>query len=335
MSQIDNILNKSLNELKSIYLIYSEEKYLLEEFRKKFEDKFIGDKIRDFNLDYLDDDNSDFILKLKNNSRTLPTFSDKRFIIANCKNYFTQKSSVDNELTKLFNDFPDTTILLLLVEGEIDKRIKVNKAIKKNGMILELKPLKYKNLDNWISNKFQEKGKKIDKKSINLLEEMFSNNLQLLENEIEKINSCFINKESIKVKDIRKIISRDKTMKENVIFSLTDALSERNKEEAISLFNEMINNGENPLMILSMIKRQLRLLIQVKELKFKGYRHKKIAKILNEHPYPIKKCYYQVDNFQDNELDLLLERFLEANIDILSGKYKEKKVALEIAMLNI
>jgi len=335
LSQTDNILNKKLNDLKSIYLIYSEEKYLLEEFRKKFEDKFIGDKIRDFNLNYLDDDNSDFILKLKNNSRTLPTFSDKRFIIANCKNYFTQKNSVDSELINLFSNFPDTTILLLLVEGEIDKRIKVNKMIKKNGVIVELNPPKYKNLDNWIRKKFNDQEKRIDKKSINLLEEMFSNNLQLLENEIEKINSCFLDKKSIKVNDIKKIISRDKTMKENIIFSLTDALSERNKEEAITLFNEMINNGENPLMILSMIKRQLRLLIQVKELKSKGYKHKKIANILNEHPYPIKKCYYQVDNFRDNELDILLERFLEANIDILSGKFKEKKVALEIAMLNI
>ena len=335
MSQSKTILNKNLNDLNSIYLIYSKEKYLLEEFRKKFENKFIGDEIRDFNLNYLDDDNSNFIQSLKSKSKTLPTFTEKRFIIANCKNYFLEKNSSDSNLIKLFNSFPESTILLLLVEGEIDKRIKINKTIKKNGVILELNPPKYKNLDNWIRKKFKEIGKDVDKSGITLLEEMFSNNLQLLENEINKIDSCFYDKKSISKTDIKKIISRDKTMKENVIFSLTDALSERNKEKALTLFNEMIINGENPLMILTMIKRQIRLLIQVKELKAKGYKHKKIAKILKEHPYPIKKCFYQVDNFTSNELDILLERFLEANVDILTGKYKEKKVAVEMAILNI
>ncbi|MGM0436978.1 MAG: DNA polymerase III subunit delta [Bacillota bacterium] len=335
MSQTEKILNKKLNDLNSIYLIYSNEKYLLEEFRKKFENKFVANNIRDFNLNYIDDDNPDFIQSLKSKTKTLPTFAEKRFIIANCKNYFLQKNSGDSQLIKLFNDFSETTILLLLVKGKIDKRLKVNKSVKNNGVILELQPPKYKNLDNWIRKKFKEKGKTIDKRSINLLEEMFSNNLQLLEKEIEKIDSCFFDKKSVNKNDIRKIISRDKTMKEDVIFSLTDALSERNKEKAITLFNEMINNGENPLMILTMIKRQIRLLIQVKELKAKGYKYKKIANILKEHPYPIKKCFYQVDNFKSEELDILLERFLEANIDILTGKYKEKKVAVEMAMLNI
>ena len=335
MSQKMKILNKNLKELESIHLIYSNEKYLLEEFRKKFENEFISEDIRDFNLNYLDDDKSNFVQSLASKSKTLPTFAEKRFIIANCKNYFLNKSSEDNKLTRLFNDFPTKTILLLLVNGEVDKRLKVNKAVKNNGVILKLNPPKYQNLDNWIRKKFQEKGKSVDKAGINLLEEMFSNNLQLLENEIEKIVSCFLKKKSITKKDIRKIISRDSSLKENVIFSLTDALSERNKEKAVTLFNEMIVNGENPLMILSMIKRQIRLLIQVKELKNKGYKHKKIASILKEHPYPIKKCFYQVDNFQAEELDILLERFLEANLDILTGKYKEKKVAIEMAILNI
>ena len=335
MSQIKNILNKNLTELKSIYLVYSKEKYLLENFIEKFELKFISEEVRDFNLSFLDDDDPDFVKKLISNSKTLPTFTEKRFIIANCKNYFVKKSSEDNKLISLFDNFPETTILIILVEGKIDKRIKLNKTIKKEGKIIELNPPKYNNLDKWIEDKFKENKKNIDKRGIKLLEEMFDNNLRLLENEIEKIVSCYFDKKYINLEDIKKIISRDKTMRENTIFSLTDALSERDKERALIIFNEMIKNGENSLMILSMIARQLRLLIQVKELKEKGYRHKKIASILNEHPYPIKKCFYQGDNFNSEELEVLLERFLEANVDILTGKYNDKKVALEMAMLNI
>lgn len=335
MPQSDKILNKKLEELESIYLVYSEEKYLLEEFIKKFEIKFIAENIKDFNLSYLNDDNPQFIEKLKKNSFTLPSFSEKRFIIANCKNYFTKKSNEDKKLIKLFENFPETTILIILVSDKIDNRIKVNKVIKKAGKILELNPPKYNNLDNWIINNFNDYNKNVDSRGVNLLEEMFNNNLQLLKNEIEKINTCYLEKDYINLEDIRKIISRDKSIKENIIFSLTDALSERKKDRALLLYNEMIKNGESPLMILSMINRQIRLLIQVKELKKMGFRHKKIAKKLGEHPYPIKKCYTQVNNFSSEELEILLERFLEANLDILKGKYKKKERAIEMALLNI
>lgn len=335
MSQIDKIIKKAENKLESVYLLYSSEKYLLDNFRKKFKEELIPEEIRDFNLSYLDDDDSDFIKKLLSKSKTLPTFAEKRFVIVNCNNYFTKKSSEDEKIISLFNNFPETTVLILLIDGKIDRRIKLNKTTAKAGEVIELNPPKYKNLDKWIEDRFNEYQKKIDRKGINLLEKMFDNNLQLLENEIEKIVTCYIEKDHINLADVKEVISRDKMMKENIIFSLTDALSNRDRAVTINILNDMVRNGESPLMILSMISRQLRLLIQVKELKEKGYRHKKIASILKEHPYPVKKCYRQSDNFSSKELELFLERFLEANLDIITGKYKDKKTALEMAMLNI
>lgn len=335
MADIDKILNKEKGNLKSVYLIYGSEKFLLENMVDKFLEKFVPEEIRGFNLTFLEDDHSQFVKSLKNKVKTLPVMSQKRFVIVNCSEFFKSKNSQDKSLIKLFNDFPETTVLLIVVNGKIDKRIKINKEVKKIGKIIELEPPKYKNLDKWIKNKFADYDKQVGRKAVALLEDMFNNNLQRLESEIEKIITYNFNNDLIRYRDIKKVISRDRLLEDNIIFSLTDALSEKKKKKAVKILNEMINQGESPLMILAMIVRQLRLLLQVKVLKIEGKKHKKIAKILKQHPYPVKKCYYQSDNFSEEGLEMLLERFLEANHDIVTGKYKNEKMALELALLDL
>ena len=335
MAVIDKILKKQKDNLKPVYLIYGSEKYLLEKFLDKFLDEFVTEEIRGFNLTFLEDDEAEFVQNLKSKVNTLPVMSEKRYIVARCNNYFTSKSSQDKDLLKLINNFPDTTILLIIVEGKIDKRIKINKNIKKIGKIAELQPPKYNDLDRWIKEKFSAYDKKVGKKAVALLEDMFNNNLQRLENEIKKIVTYNIDRDLIRYENIREVISRDRLLEDNIIFSLTDALSEKKKKKAVKILNEMINAGDSPMMILAMIVRQLRLLLQVKVLKKKGKNYKRIAKILKQHPYPIKKCYSQGDNFTEKELEKLMERFLEANHDIVTGKYKNKKMALEMALLEL
>lgn len=260
--------------------------------------------------------------------------SDRRYVVARCKDYFTGKNGNDNKLAKLFDDFPETTILLIVVEGQIDKRLKPAKKIKEVGEIINLKAPRYRQLDNWIISKFKNHGKKVNRSVVQLLEEMFSNNLEQLENEIEKVSIYTGDKDLISLEDIQKIISRDRYIEDNMIFKLVDALSERNEGQAIILLNDMMKEGEAPLRILAMVVRQVRLLLSVKELKNEGKSPDQIAKILGEHPYPVKKCYRQCDNFSEEELEIMLEKFLKANYEIVTGKYKDSRFSLELAMIS-
>lgn len=327
------ILDKRIDQLKPVYLLYSEEKYLLDEFVDEFINKFIDDGIKDFNFNYIDDEEENFVNILKSQVNTLPVMADKRFIIVKSENFFKKKTSQDNQLIKLFNNFPDTTILLILIEGKIDKRLKIIKSIKKTGEVVEINPLKYKDLDDWIKIQFKSKGKKVDKTVIETLKKMFNNELQLLESEIEKIITFNYEKEFINVSDVLDIISKDRLINDEEIFSFTDALIGKEKGKALKILNEMIEDGAVPFMILGTIVWQLNLLLSVKELKKKGLNPDQIAKVIKKHPYPVKKSYRQSDNFTLEEIELLMEKFLKANYDIVTGKYNEK-MALEMAILK-
>ncbi|MFW5891148.1 MAG: DNA polymerase III subunit delta [bacterium] len=335
MQKIDKILNRNIDELNSVYIVYGEEKYLLEEFEEKFIEKFIPKEDQDFNLSFLSDDKEEFIKTLNNMVKTVPLMSGKRFIITYCDKFFMKKNNEDEKLIKILQEVPQQTIIIILINGVIDKRLKINKKLKDKVKYVELNPPRYQKLDRWIKNKFTKEDKHIDKKSINLLEDMFNNNLQRLSNEIEKIIIYNYNRKNIRYDDILKVISRDRLLEDDTIFKLTDALAEKKKKKVLILLNEMIKANESPILILAMIYRQLKLLLKVKVLKSEGMGYKKIASELSQHPYPVKKCYYQSKNFSEEELEILMERFLKANYEMLTGKYEKQKMALEMALLKI
>lgn len=332
MRELNKILKTPVNELEPLYIISSEDRYILNNFKKKFIDKFIPEEIRGFNYTFLEEVDN-FPVVLKNQSNTPPMMAERRFIIAKTTEYFTGKQEKEDLILKLFNNFPETTILIILVEGNANGKLKIVKEAKKTGKVIKITAPKYNELDKWIESKFKNKGKALTKQGVKFLEQMFSNNLQLLESEIEKICLYKYNTKKITMEDIMDIVSKDRLIEDNLIFSLTDALIDRQTGKAVSVFKEITQGGAVPLMILGTMVWQIRLLLTVKSLKEQGKNPDEIARIIKSHPYPVKKCYGKSNSFTEKELEQMLERFLDANVNIITGKY-EPELALELAIIG-
>ena len=133
------------------------------------------------------------------------------------------------------------------------------------------------------------------KLGIKILEKMFNNNLQQLDSEIDKICTYIDEKKKVELKDIKKVISRDRRLKENEIFELLDAISNRKKQKSVYLYQHMITSGKVPQIIFAMITRRMKLMLIIKDLKAQGMNPKAIANKIEQHPYPVKKIYKYVD----------------------------------------
>ncbi|MFW5996210.1 MAG: DNA polymerase III subunit delta [Halanaerobiaceae bacterium] len=334
MNEVDKIINKEKSNLAGIYLVHSEESYLLDEFKNKFLKEFVPEDIRGFNLTFLDDGQLS-AGRLKNAVSTLPVMADRRYVVVKTGEYFTGKSPEDERLSKLFKNFPSGAVLLILVEGKIDGRLSINKTVKKKGKVFQLQSPRNRELDTWIKQKFAAEGKNVEPRGVKLLEEMFNNKLQRLDSEISKIVTYCGEIKTISYEDIREVISRDRLLEENIIFDFTDALGEKRPDKALEILREMVKVGEEPFRILGNIVWQLKLLLQVKDLKDRGQSPKQIASRLGMHPYPVKKTYGRCANFSQAELERILERFLQANLEMTTGKYDEKQVPLEMAIMDI
>ncbi|HLV10175.1 MAG TPA: DNA polymerase III subunit delta [Halanaerobiales bacterium] len=329
---MEKILNSSSEKLKPVYLLYGEETYLLDDFKERFIERFITDKVGDFNFTLLEE-TEDFAVNLKNQANTPPFMGSRRYIITRTNEFFVVKKEGNELLINLFRNFPDTTTLLIIVNGKINGRIKPVKELKKIGEIIEVSAPRYADLEKWINNEFSKRGKSADKRVIKLLEAAFSNKLQILESEIEKICLYKGDEREVSSEDIRRVISKDKVVEDNFIFELTDALVASNSGKAINVLNELLNNGASPLPIISTIIWQIKLFLSVKVLKNEGKKIPEIARKLKVHPYPVEKSYGKTDNFSEEQLELMLDRFLRANYNIVSGKM-ESEIALEKAILG-
>src|SRR5690554_2845333 len=172
MNELNEILKMSLNDLKPLYIISSEDRYILSSFKEKFIEKFIDESIRDFNFTYLEDESEDFLVMLKNQVNTPPIFADKRFIIARTANYFKAKENKEEMIISLINNYPETTITVFLVDGKIDNRLKLVETAKKIGEVISITPPRYAQLNKWIISEFKKRGKNIDSISVNFLEQI-------------------------------------------------------------------------------------------------------------------------------------------------------------------
>ncbi len=334
MEQTRQILKSKIDDLKPIYLLFGEETYLIDEFVKNMINRFVDPEIRDFMLSYVkEEDEENFQNKLYEICNTVSMFSPNRIVVAYCSEGLT-KDCDDANLLKLVDNFPIGTVLILISKSKPSKKLKSVKAIEKIGEIIEFVPLRDYNLNNWIKEQFARYGKKIAGQGISYLEENFLNNLQQLRSEIEKIITYVGDVEMVTLEDVQAIISKDAILKDTIIFDLVDAVGNRRTKDALMILEEMERDGEPLFLILKMFIRQMRLIMFSKEMHDRGFPPEDTAKRLKQHPFPIKKCYSQSRNFTMEQLELALERMLQANYDIVTGRYPEK-LALQLALIDL
>lgn len=334
VEQLNKILKSKLEELKPVYLLYGAETYLIDEFIKKFIKRFVNPEIKEFMLSYIREENeANFDSKLSEICHTITMVSPFRIVIAICQDRLSKKQN-DQFLTELFANFPDNTILLMISKSKPDLRLNYLKQIKKIGEWIEFNLLKDYNLSKWIESEFSRANKQVAKDGIKFLEEHFHNNLQQLKSEITKIITFIDKSENITLDDIKAVISRDVILKDTIIFDLVDAVGNRQIKKALKVLDDMERHGEPIMRILKMFIRQLRLIMYSKEMFERGFPPEDTAKRLQQHPFPIKKCYQQAKNFTMKELELALERMLLANYDIVTGRYPDK-IALQLALIDL
>lgn len=324
--KVEQVFKKELKQLKNIYLVFSTEEYLLDKFEKRFKNQFIEESIRDFNLNYIKEAENIF-QKISGQGSTLPMMSEKRFIIVKAGNIFKQNVGDLAVFKKFIKNIPDTTILLIIVNEDLKKN-KRKDIINKYGEVINIVPPKYQNLDKWIKLQFKQRGKKINYRGIKILEKMFNNNLQQLDSEIDKICTFLNEKNRVEVRDIKKVISKDRRIKDNEIFELMDAISNREKQKSVYYFQHMVSSGEVPQIIFAMISRRIRLMLIIKDLKNQGMSPEPLAKKIGEHPYPVKRIYKYVDKYSFEELENMLDMFLQADVKVKSGDDKAEDAIL-------
>ncbi len=117
---------------KPVYLLYGEEAFLKQSYKKKLRAAISGDDTMNYN--YFEGKGLD-VNELISLADTMPFFSERRLILIEDSGFFKTSSEA---LAEYLPMMPDTTCIVF-VEEAVDKRNKLYKKVKDLGHIAEMK----------------------------------------------------------------------------------------------------------------------------------------------------------------------------------------------------
>lgn len=192
---------------------------------------------------------------------------------------------------------------------------KVLDIFQKKGEVRPLSDLKGVSLIKFIKERVAQEGGDIAPLAAERLAGFVGVDLWQIEEEIKKLVLYKMGSgEPIQTADVDLLVHANF---ESNIFNLVDAIGNKNTKKVNQLVNSFLENGENPIYILSMITRQIRNITIVKfEPKIT---EAEFAKRMGVHPFVAKKTVSQASNFTPEELRKVYKKLVWADLRLKSG----------------
>lgn len=141
------------NQFERVYLLYGEERYLVQMYKNQLKKAIIGDDTMNLNQ-YTGKGLP--VQEVENAVMTMPFFADRRLVLLEDTGLF--KSS-DEQWSNLVKTIPDSCHVLF-VEQEVDKRSRMYKAVKECGYCAEMTHPSMQQRTQWILKGFGRYGLK-------------------------------------------------------------------------------------------------------------------------------------------------------------------------------
>ena len=304
------------NRIKPAYLLYGCETYLVHQYRDKLLDALDG---HESNMNFAafegKDIDVDAIISL---AMTEPFFADKRIILVSGSGLF--KSANDALSAFLKGDFPDY-LHMIFVESEVDKRNKLYKAVKDLGNAVEFQTQDDATLHKWIAQRINKEGLGISGATIALFMQKTGQDMSNINTELEKLFCYCLNKDTITNEDVEAITT---TSISNHIFDMISAVALKQHAKAMNLYYELISLREAPMKILILMAGQFNTLLQVKDLKNRGYDKNGISKKIGRPTFVVDKLLSQAATFDMASLKGALRECVDFEQQIKTGQINDR-----------
>ena len=301
-------------QLRQVYLLYGEEDYLRKQYRDKLKNALLGDG-DSMNYHYFEGKDVP-IGEVIDLAETLPFFADRRVIIIENSGLF---KSGGEQLAEYLKE-PSDTAFFVLAEREVDKRSKLFKAVSAKGRAIEFAAQDEMILKRWVIGILKKENKKMTERDLEYFLEKTGTNMENISKELEKLVCYRMEEEIITREDIEEICVRQVN---NQIFDMINAIADKRQKVAMELYYDLLTLKEPPMRILFLLARQFNLLLQVKELKKKGYPAKIIGENVGLPGFIAGKYVSQSEKFSTKNLRMAVTDCVAAEEAVKTGKMND------------
>lgn len=319
-----------------VYLFYGMEQLLMDELTEAIQAAALPGGVDDFNFMKFHYDETPIQLAVQE-AETIPFMSERKMVVVqNCGAFTAAKSPrVDHDpdflQRYLENPAPYSTLVITVHAEKMDERKKLTKTANKNAAVVQFNALKENESRDWVIGEVKQYGASITGDGVNRLILSVGTNLRLLRSEIEKLALYVGEGGTINEEAVDELATR--TMEQNV-FVFIDEVVRKRMDRAMRMMYDLLKNKEEPIKLLFLIARQIRIMFQIKVQSGRGYSLQQIAGQIGVHPYAAKIANEQGNRYSPKELEQLLFQLADYDYKIKTGRIGDR-AALEMFLLTL
>jgi len=311
-----------------IIFLYGADTFRSHRMLQEMKNKFIKDIDKESNSLNVLDGQTVTLKEIAEKINTGSLFVKKRLIII--ENIFkNKKTKLFTELIDYLKKFSagDDNILIFIDEelNSKEKPLKVDAKklftfLSKQKYAQEFKTLSNVQLLNFIKKEAGSYKKEMGAAAASLLINLTGGDLWTIASEVKKL-SFFNSANLISEKDVKELCAG--TVNDD-IFAFTDALSVKNKTQALKLLEEQYAAGLSEEYLIAMLVRQFKILLQIRTAIDTNLSQTEMTSQLKLHPFVIRKGLSQARNFSANNLKQYLNQLIGLDFSNKTGRSQVK-----------
>ena len=317
-------------EFSRCYLFFGAESYLLKDYETTLMKAILPEGSEMMNHDIFEEKRAT-AAAIMDAAETFPFLNDKRLVTVRNSEFF-QKGGRKEEGEKLkgfLADIPESTCILF-IEEKVEKTSALYKAVVKHGNAVEFKKLSDKDLGTWIKRICKENSKQMTENVLGLFLQTVDHDMENIEGELMKLIAYKGEDAEISAEDIRAVCT---VSLEARVFDLVKAVAEKRPEKAVQIYRTLLSLKESPYMVLSLITRQFRFILETKLLSESGMTNDAIAAKLEIRDFAVKEYSRQSKRFPVEIWKQAMRDCLETDLNIKLGKAAEE-TAVELLIMK-
>lgn len=318
------------NEFARCYLFFGAETYLIREYEVALTNAILPAGTEMMNHDIFEEKRAT-AAAIMDAAETLPFLSEKRLVTVKNSEFFQKggRKEEGERLKEFLGNIPESTCILF-VEEKVEKTSALYKAVVKQGQAVEFKKPAEKDLALWIKKRCKENGMTMSDGVLGMFLQTVAHDMENLDGELQKLIAYKGEEKEIRAEDIRAVCT---VSLEARVFDLVKAVAERRPEKAIQIYRTLLSLKESPYMVLSLITRQFRLILETKLLSEIGMTNDAVAAKLEIREFAVKEYLRQGKRFPAEGWKQAMRDCLETDLNIKLGKAAEE-TAVELLILK-
>ena len=234
-------------------------------------------------------------------------------------------ADVWQNLAAAIPSMPDTT-LLMLSDGPLTGNNPLLRLLSPVCTVEEQTAPRGEQLARWIKETTEHKGSSIGPAAIRSMADLVGSDLWTLDQELEKL-SLYAQGREISEADVRLMVSQ---VREASIFEAVDAMVDGRPQAALRLLAQLRDDGREPLYIIAMVERQLRLLALARDSMERRLPQNELKRALGtSSDFVVRKTMDQARRHSREDIAWRYDRLLEADLSIKQGRV-DPDLALEL-----